>query len=193
MTQAVPKATAPGGQIQVFIATSLDGFIAGENDELDWLPGAEDGPPTDPSLGDRGYGAFMAGVGALLMGRRTYDVVSGFDGEWPYGETPVLVATRRPLAPKVPTVAAAHGDIHALLDRALEVAGGRHVYVDGGELIRQALEAGRVHRLTLTLVPTLLGRGRPLFVGAQQRHRLRLVAVHHWPDGLAQVTYEVMT
>lgn len=183
--------TAPRGQIQVFIAVSLDGYIAGEHDELDWLPGTEGGPPTDPSLGDRGYGDFIQKVGAMLMGRRTYDVVSGFPGDWPYGDLPVLVATRRPLDPKVATVSALQGGIHQLLDHALEVAGGRNVYLDGGDLIRQALDAGRVHRLTLTLIPILLGRGRPLFSGTHHRHNLRLVASHHWPDGLVQVTYAV--
>jgi len=62
-----------------------------------------------PEAGDFGYGAFMAGIGALLMGRRTYDVGAGFEGDWPYGDRPVLVATHRPLTPKGGAVRVHHG------------------------------------------------------------------------------------
>ena len=78
----------------VFIATSLDGFIARRDGSLDWLPGADGQPaaPDAPSDGDYGYASFLASVDALLMGRATYDAVLGF-GEWPYGTRPVVVLT----------------------------------------------------------------------------------------------------
>ncbi len=78
------------GPVRVFIACSLDGFIAGPGDDLSWLPA----PSADE---DYGYGALLAQTGALLLGRTTYDVVAGFEGDWHYGELPVLVATTRPL------------------------------------------------------------------------------------------------
>lgn len=160
-------------KVRVYIAASLDGFIAGPDDDLSWLP-TEAGPEGEGALG---YEAFMAEVGAMLMGRRTYDVVNSFEGDWPYGQTPVLVATHRDLEPFAPTVRAVSGSMDTMLDAALEAAAGRDVYVDGGALIQAALEVGRVDELIVTLAPVLLGGGVPLF-GALSKRR-DLVFEHH--------------
>jgi dihydrofolate reductase len=170
------------GRVRVFIACSLDGFIAGPDDDLSWLPGpvGED---------DFGYGAFFAEVGALLMGRRTYDVVLGFPGDWPYGDRPVLVATTRPLPPSQATVRAVAGPLDTMVQTAREAAGDRDVYLDGGNLIRQALDAGLVDELTVTLVPVVLGQGLPLFAGTAQPHALERVAARPLSAGLVQLTY----
>lgn len=158
----------PNGRVRVFIACSLDGFIAGDDDDLSWLP------PPPAEGGDFNYSAFMSEVGCLLMGRATYRVVEAFP-VWPY-PVPVLVATTQPLTPKAPTVRAVRGDIGALLDEALAVAAGKDVYLDGGNMIRQALDVGRVDELTISIVPTILGRGAALFAGAQ-RNALEVVEV----------------
>jgi dihydrofolate reductase len=170
------------GRIRVFIACSLDGFIAGPDDDLSWLPAPE-------GADDFGYGAFIAGVGALLMGRRTYDVVAGFTGEWPYGERPVLVATRQPLASPHATVRTVAGSVEVLVRAAREAAGERDVYIDGGNLIRQAVDAGLVDELTITVVPVVLGRGLPLLAGTERRHVLERVDVRTLSAGLVQLTY----
>lgn len=196
------------GLAQVFIACSLDGFIAGEDDDLSWLPGvggdggdagdalgaepAEDTttteggapgdepggnatPDADAARDDHGFGAFFAQVGALLMGRRTYDVVAGFE-RWYYGDTPVLVATTRPLGtPAAPTVRAVSGTPQELLAAAREVAGERNVYVDGGMLIRSFLDAGLIDELTVSIIPVILGAGIPLFAGTARRTPLELI------------------
>ncbi len=178
----MPDTSRP--RVRVFIACSLDGFIAGDDDDLSWLP-----PP--PTTGDDfGYSAFMSEVGCLLMGRATYRVVEAFEGPWPY-PVPVLVATTQPLTPKgpdlaspfagqAPSVRAVRGDVGALLDEALAVAAGKDVYLDGGTMIRQALDLGRVDELTISIVPTILGRGAPLVAGAQ-RKALEVVAVRPYP------------
>lgn len=94
------------GRVRAYLGVSLDEHIAGLDDELGWLEEAPDrratAPP--PTLGSEaiGYERLMADVGALLMGRRTFDVVAGFEGGWPYGDLPVLVATHRPLDPHEP-------------------------------------------------------------------------------------------
>lgn len=170
------------GRVRVFIATSLDGFIAGEHDDLSWLPETAE---------DHGYTAFMASVGVLLMGRRTYDVVLGFD-KWLY-ERPVLVATTRPLPePAPPDVRAVHGTIHELVEQALDAADGRDVYIDGGVLIRQALDAGLIDEMIVTIIPAILGRGIPLFAGASRRVTLQLDDSHAYPSGLVQLRYSLM-
>lgn len=168
------------GRVRVFIATSLDGFIAGPDDDLSWLP--------PPGADDHGFAAFMAAVGALLIGRRTHDVVAGFAGAWPFEERPVLVATRRPLTPKAPTIRAVAGPIADLVAEARAAAGDRDVYLDGGDLIRQGLDAGLVDELTVSVVPVVLGAGVPLCAGAARRHALALVSADAKPS-LVQLTY----
>lgn len=170
------------GRVRVFLATSLDGFIAGPDHDLSWLP--------EPRAGeDFGYAAFMAQVGAILMGRGTYEVAAGFDGPWPYGETPVLVATRRDLdAPAAPTVEPVSGTPQELIDRAHEHAVGRDIYLDGGELVRQAFDAGLVDELTITVIPVVLGAGFPLFTGAARR-TLRLESTRLFEGGILQLKY----
>lgn len=173
--------------VRVFIATSLDGFIAGEDDDLSWLPHPE------PGGEDYGYGALMAQTVAILMGRRSYDVIAGFDGEWPYDDVPVFVATSRPLDPAAPTVQAVQGDSAADLVAAVQAqVGAGGLYVDGGELIRSLLDAGLVDELTITIIPVILGRGIPLFAGAAMRHQLELVGSEHYDNGFVQVRYRVL-
>ncbi|MEO5588014.1 MAG: dihydrofolate reductase family protein [Gemmatimonadaceae bacterium] len=174
-----------GAQIRVYIASSLDGFIAGPKDELDWL-----GDPTpDAGLPDNiiGFERFISDVGAMVMGRGTYDVVSRFDPPWFYGNLPILVPTHRPLSPVVPSVRAVAGTIDEVLDDALRLADGKDVYVDGGATIRQALDAGRIDEIVLTIAPVLLGRGKPLFAGLEQRHHIDIVSHRDYGRGMMQL------
>jgi dihydrofolate reductase len=126
----------------------------------------------------------------MLMGRRTYEVVDGFEGPWPYGETPLLVATRRELSSDRPQVRAVAGAIGVLIEQAREAAGKADVYLDGGELIRQALTAGLVDEVTITVVPEILGAGIPLFSGLSGRHSLRLIRTREVGGGLVELVYE---
>lgn len=183
---------AHSGKLRVYIATSLDGFIAGVDDDLSWLPGVEpEGaggapPEPEPESGALSFTAFLGELGSVLMGRRTFDVVQGFGGEWPYGELPMLVATTRELACDKPQVRAARGSIHELVAQALEVATGKDVYIDGGNLIRQALEAQLIDDLVITQAPIVLGQGIPLFAGVRQRHKLETLGHHSFPGGMVQ-------
>jgi dihydrofolate reductase len=156
-------------RVRVFVGASLDGFIAGPSDELDWLGVGEGEPPNT-------FAAFYAQIGAVLMGRRTYDIVCGFEAPWMYGATPLLVPTHRPMTPKQPSVRAVSGSIEELVEQARQAAGDRDVYVDGGIVIRSALDAGLVDEITVTVVPMVLGAGVPLFAGAARRHPLELVS-----------------
>lgn len=173
-------------RVRVFIASSLDGFIAGPDDDISWLPTSV--PSEDPRWID--FGDFLGEVGALLMGRQTYRVVEGFDGEWPYGERPVLVATTRTLTPANTHVRAVRGDIAALIEMAKEAAGDKDVYLDGGMMIRQALDAGLVDELTLTWVPVLLGQGHALFSGLTQQQSLALQSTQVFEGGLVQMVMQ---
>lgn len=172
------------GRVRVYLAASLDGYIAGPDDDLSWLPAVPEGE-SDPDTVD--FAAFTAEIGAMLMGRRTYEVVAGFEGPWPYGDIPILVATRRPLEGARPAVRAVAGSIDALLDAALEAAGGRDVYLDGGDLVRQALAADRVDELILTWVPVLLGGGTPLFGALSARQGLVFEGLGRFGGSMVQV------
>ncbi len=179
-------------RVRIYMACSFDGFIAGPDDDLSWLHSdhsAEGDLPADPRA--LAFEAFMAEVGVLLMGRRTYDVVEAI-GQWIYGQTPVLVATTRPLTPVVETVLSCRGDINEIIANAKAIAGERDVYLDGGDLVRQALNAGLVDEITATLIPTLLGGGTRLFDGLVSTSALQFVSHAVLGSGLLQVTARVI-
>lgn len=176
------------GRVHVFAAISLDGYLAGEDHDLSWLPGAD--PNAAPEAGptdDGGLAVLLAEVGALLMGRQTYDVLCGFSIPWPYGGLPVLVATHRPLQPAAATVRAAAGTVQQLIAEARLAAQGRDVYLDGGQLIRQAMDAGLVDTWTLAVVPTLLTRGQPLWAGLKTPQTLDFRGQRQIAHGLLQL------
>jgi len=178
----------------VFIATSLDGFIARPDGTLDWLTGRPEEEETgrhDPDE-DFGYGAFLDTVDAVFMGRATFDVVHGFEGDWPYPK-PVYVWTSDPgtVEPKPGAdVRAVSGSLEEVLDR-LRADGIDRAYVDGGATIRAWLDAGRIDRMTISVVPVLIGEGIPLFGGTAGDIALELESSRAFPGGMVQHTYAV--
>ncbi len=180
-------------RVRVYIATSLDGFIAGPDGDLSWLtgsaPAAEaEAEPAPPEPGALSFEAFIAEVGAILMGRATYDAVRGFGVPWPYGELPVLVASTRDLDPDPPsTVRRVQGAIGALVQQAREAAGPADVYLDGGAMIRQAADARLIDEITITIAPVALGAGHALFAGLNERYPLEIVSAHRFTGGMFQI------
>lgn len=142
----------------VYIATSLDGFIATTDGGIEWL---DDIPNPDQS--DFGFSDFMQRVDGLLMGRKTYEKVLTLGG-WPY-EKPVYVLSSSEIT--VPSefngrVYGVHGDVREVLED-LAQQGIKHVYLDGGLLIQSCLREDLVDELIITRLPKLLGSGIPLF------------------------------
>jgi dihydrofolate reductase len=139
----------------VFIATSVDGFIARTNGDLDWLPagGGE----------EHGYDAFIASVDALVIGRKTFETVLTF-GAGPSGGTPVYVLSTGAHWPPLPSGLWWSGwQAPAEIVSQLTARGVRHAYVDGGITIQRFLQAGLIQRLTISGCAVLLGEGIPLF------------------------------
>jgi len=170
----------------VYIATSLDGFIARADGALDWLPagGAEEGAE------DYGYAEFMSTVDAVVMGRCTYEQVQRFD-EWPYADTPVVVLSRR--TRKIPAPLAASVEVMScppeeLIERMAE-RGAKHLYIDGGQTIQGFLRAGLIQQLILTRVPILIGTGIPLFGPLLHDIRWHHMATRTFANGLVQSRY----
>jgi len=167
----------------VFIGTSVDGFIARRDGSLDFLP---------PGGGEpHGYAEFIDSVDALVIGRRTYETVLGFD-PWPYDEKPVFVLSSQPLAsaPAGAVVEQLSGE-PAQIVSLLDARGINHIYVDGGITIQRFLRAGLTQRLIITRVPVLIGDGVPLFGSLPGDVHLEHVATRHYPSGLVQTEYLV--
>jgi dihydrofolate reductase len=150
---------------------------------LDFLP---------PGGGEpHGYVEFMATVDALVIGRKTYETVLGFDA-WPYGTKPVFVLSTRPLAPApAGAIVERMSGIQADIVSRLAARGIEHVYVDGGITIQGFLEAGLIQRLIVTRVPVLIGTGIPLFGATTRDIALKHIATRQYASGLVQSEYEV--
>lgn len=172
----------------VFIATSLDGFIARPDDSLDWLMKHDSGGV------DTGYGAFIDSVDGIVMGRGTFQTVLGFGGEWPY-TIPVIVLSRTLTDAGLPDALRDRVEVSALppaeLMSMLASRGWTRAYIDGGQVIRAFLAEGLVDDLVLTVAPVLIGRGKPLFGALPQDIDLDLISTRSLPPGFVQSTYRV--
>jgi dihydrofolate reductase len=170
--------------LSVFVGTSVDGFIARANGDLDFLPEGGGEP--------HGYNEFIASVDAIVIGRKTFEKVLTF-GAWPYGDKRVVVLSSRP----VDLSAVRGGVVERMAGAPAEVVsqlaarGIQHLYVDGGITVQEFLRAGFIQRLIITRVPVLIGEGIPLFGTLPHDIRLRHVATRHYPSGLVQSEYEV--
>lgn len=173
----------------VFIATSLDGFIARKDGSIDWLNEANGLVPPGE---DCGYKAFADSVDVLVMGRNTFDLVRTFD-PWPYGDKRVVVLSSQAVDIPVElqkTVSHSSAAPDVLLQK-LESEGFRHAYIDGGLTIQRFLHAGLIDEITVTLIPVLLGEGRPLFGALEKDLELTLVRTKTYEFGFVQVTYSL--
>ena len=164
---------------------SLDGFIAGPNNDLSWLDVL---PP--PSEGDMGFSALMESIDALVMGRNTFEVVMGFDVPWPYS-VPVIVMSKS--LTELPLGVAADLELTSLepveLVAELEGRGMTKLYIDGGAVVTSFLQAGLLDELIVTVVPTALGSGTSLFGELAEPQWFEHVSNEVFDNGMAQTVY----
>lgn len=178
---APPRVALDDLELKVFLGLSLDGCIAGENDDLSWLAaGASESPAAT------GYLALMASVDTVLVGRRTYDAIARFD-DWPFDGKQVRVLTSRPLQPRNGERACSGPLPEVLLNLWSE--GARRIYVDGGNVVRQALALDLVNEMTLSWLPVVLGRGIRLFDERLPVRSWELVASRQFASGMVQARY----
>ena len=170
----------PRPRCSVFIATSLDGFIARLDGTLDFLSIVE--RPNE----DYGFADFFATVDALVIGRNTYETALGLP-DWPYAGKRCFVLTHRE-TPSVHGEQFFTGEPAALLEQ-LALSGAQRLYVDGGTVIRQFLAENLIDDLTLSVVPLLLGQGVPLFGPQVPEQRLTLETSETYESGLVQLRY----
>lgn len=172
----------------VFIATSLDGFVARKSGELDWLMKQETAGE------DHGYDAFMASVDGLVMGRGSFETVLTFE-EWPY-EKPVVVMSQTLSQDDVPPAIVDRVTL-TRLDPAgvmamLDGQGWRRVYIDGGKVVQSFLRDGLIADMVLTRIPILLGDGLPLFGALDRDVDCEHLGTRTFPSGLVTSRYRIV-
>ena len=171
----------------VFMAMSLDGFVAREDSDLDWLMKQR----TDGE--DHGYDAFMASVDGLVMGSGSFRTILTFDA-WPY-EKPVIVLTKT-LKPKdIPEELRDKVSVSTLspkqLMASLSEQGWKRAYIDGGKIIQSFMREGLITDMTVTAVPILIGEGKRMFGDLDADIDLQLLESKSFPSGLITSRYEV--
>jgi dihydrofolate reductase len=185
---------------QYYCAMSLDGFIAEADDNLDWLTGYEGSyEGEEAEQGAKGsYDRFYEGVGALVSGSVTYEWILGYlkqGHEWPYSGKPCWVLTTRDLArPEGDGVDVrfVDGKIPELHERMVASAGDRNLWVvGGGNVASQFADEGLLHEVHVTVVPVVLGEGKPLFDRRLPGGPMQLTGTRAFDSGMVELRYEV--
>lgn len=170
-------------EISLYIACSVDGFIAGENGDLDWLSMVDDGKT------DYGYKQYYDSIDALIMGRLTYEQVLGF-GKWPYAGKKTYVFSKKPGLPENKDVEIYP---HSVEKFSGQMAGQEYKkiwLVGGGNLLLSFIEAKLVDEYIISIIPIILGKGIPLFPAMQIQQNLQLISAEKYDSGLVQLCYK---
>ncbi|MBD1880726.1 dihydrofolate reductase [Coleofasciculus sp. FACHB-64] len=168
-------------KVILFIASSLDGYIARQSGDIDWLF-------TDQ---DYGYSEFFASVDTLLMGRKTYEQVLTF-GEYPYKGVKSYVFTKNPLFPADSNAEVIREDITEFVEQLRQVDGKNIWLVGGSQLTHALMSQNLVDELILSIHPTILGEGIPLFDNGTISQSLNLTKCQTYDSGLVQLSYDVV-
>jgi dihydrofolate reductase len=168
-------------RLKVFVATSVDGYIAARDGDVSWRF-------RDADYGDE---AFFAGIDTVLLGRRTYEAALAMQ-RWPYPRRKTVVFTRggdlKISSPDTVATSRRPADVVAEL-RSRE---GKDLWLaGGGTLVRDCLDAGLIDDVTVLIHPLILGAGTPLVAGGATTTGLALIAERRYPSGLVQLTYRV--
>lgn len=171
----------------MFMAMSLDGFVAREDFGLDWLMKQK----TDGE--DHGNDAFMASVDGLVMGSGSFRTALTFDA-WPY-EKPVVVLSRTMKSKDIPEELHEKVSVSALAPRQLMASlseqGWKRAYIDGGKIIQSFMREGLISDMTVTIVPILIGKGKRMFGSLDADIDLQLLESKSFSSGLVTSRYEV--
>ena len=169
-------------KVSIYIATSLDGYIAKPDHDLSWLDIVK------AEGEDYGYSDFMSSIDCLLIGRNTYDTIRGFDF-WPYEGKKIFVLTHRPIDP-IRDEQPVSGSLRPIIEK-LSIEGIKHIYLDGGATARLGLIEGVVTDLIVSVIPILLGSGISLWNDLGKEIHLQHSISKSFPSGLVQSSYRV--
>lgn len=169
----------------VFVGRSIDGFIAGKNGELEWL----DMVP-NPKHDDMGFHALMSEVDGVVMGRATFEVVLGFEGDWFYSKHIFVLSNSMQEIPEKAKGKASllKGDVEDILDE-IHKKGFHKLYIDGGKVVQDFLAKDLIDELRLTTIPILLGDGIPLFSVLENAQKFEHLKTEVFLDQIVQTHY----
>jgi len=168
----------------IYIATSLDGFIATSDGGLDWL---EEIP--NPEQSDYGYAEFLKSIDAIVMGRNTFEKVITF-GQWVYAKPVFILSNSLTKLPEhiLGKAEIIRGDLKEIITQ-LHQKGYENLYIDGGRVIQSFLQEDLIDEMIITLIPILLGKGFPLFGEIEQHLRFRHKATKIYDNNLVKNHY----
>lgn len=170
----------------VFIAQSIDGYIADKNGKIDWLNSIP-----NPDGDDMAYNSFMNRMDAILMGRKTYETVLGFDTEWPYEKAVFVLSTSLKEIPESlkTKVTIVNGSLQKVLDE-IHQKGFYRLYIDGGSTIQSFLKQDLIDEMIITTFPIILGGGASLFSNLSDPLNFNLLSSETYLDQITQVHYQ---
>jgi dihydrofolate reductase len=182
--------------VRYYCAATLDGYIAESDDSIDWLTSYEGHfEEADSDAGQGGYEAFYEGIGALVMGSVTYEWVLAHGGGWPYAGKPAWVLSSRDLPQPDADgadVRVVEAQVPDLIDEMLQAAGERDLWiVGGGNVASQFADHRLLDRVEVTIVPVVLGDGKPLFDRRLAGGPMQLIEARAFSSGMVGLTYEV--
>jgi dihydrofolate reductase len=174
-------------KIFLYIASSLDGYIASPDGSIDWLTST---PPS--KYGDYGYSELLNTIDTIIMGRKTYEDLINFDMDWPYADFRNYVVTTNPfMIIKSPNTELITGDIAKTIDELRSTSKKNIWLVGGSELLSYFLNHQLIDKITLSIIPIILGDGIPLFSKIQNQSSLQLVDSKSFETGVVNLTYHI--
>lgn len=171
-------------KLLLYISMSLDGFLAGENDDLSWLDAmAKEGE-------DYGYSDFTKNIDKYIVGHTTYKVVKNLIGEFPQSKQYDCYILSKSKSGKEDGVTFYNGDIKKLIED-LKAKGSKNIYCDGGgQIVKELMKHDLIDEYTVSVIPTILGRGKKLFLGDTPPVNIKLVDSQTYDTGLVQLRYK---
>lgn len=167
----------------LYIATSLDGYIAKPNDDLDFLSIVQQKDQ------DYGYSEFVNTVDAVIVGRKTYDKVISMGFDFPHSDKDAYIITRTP-KPNIGNVKFYTGDLKTLVDK-LKSENGKNIFCDGGaEIVNELLKENLIDEFIISIIPIIVGNGTKLFKDGRPEQKLELVSAKSFEKGLTQLHYK---
>jgi dihydrofolate reductase len=170
-------------KVILYIATSLDGYIAKPNDDLSFLSIVEQQGQ------DYGYAEFVKTVDTVIVGRKTYDKVISMGFDFPHADKDAYIITRTP-RPSIGSVRFYTDDLKSLVNK-LKSENGKNIFCDGGaEIVNELLSDDLIDEFIISVIPILVGNGTKLFKDGRPEQKLELVSVKSFDKGLTQLHYK---
>lgn len=171
------------------MVSSLDGYVAKNDGTVSWMR-SSDNYPAGKTLTEEAISEFLAGIDCYVMGSKTYE--QALELGWPYGDTPVIVLSKRELSDPRESVTIYSGDIETLINNQLKPAHKNIWMVGGPTIAKEFIKLELVDEIIVSIMPIILGDGTPFFdcVGKEVQLHLKDVTPHR--DGMVELTYSVV-